>query len=191
MQELSDLQKYVILEKGTEPPFKNKYDKFFDAGIYVCAQCYNPLFYSATKFNSSCGWPAFDTAMKDSLKETPDTYNRTCVDCMNCKGHVGHVFFGERFTKANRRYCANSASMQFIPDNEYLYGYFREEVSKDTDLSKVVVKTPQNFTFIRLKPSISLEEAIKTFNPEEMVCYNDTQLALARKFNIKVLVLDE
>ncbi len=49
----------ILREKGTERAGTGKYDKFSEEGMYTCAGCGTPLYKSATKFNSGCGWPAF------------------------------------------------------------------------------------------------------------------------------------
>ena len=53
------LQFRILRQKGTEPAGTGKYDKFNEEGVYACAGCGTPLYKSATKFNSGCGWPAF------------------------------------------------------------------------------------------------------------------------------------
>lgn len=107
-------EKRVIINKGTERAFSGKYDKFYEQGTYVCKQCGNPLYHSTSKFNSGCGWPAFDDEIKGAVKRVPDAW-RTEIVCARCGGHLGHVFEGEGFTSTNTRHCVNSISMEFIP----------------------------------------------------------------------------
>lgn len=68
-QALSPEQYYVLRQKGTEPPRTGKYDKFYPKeGYFVCAGCGNPLYSAAAKFDSGCGWPAFDKCCKGSVR---------------------------------------------------------------------------------------------------------------------------
>ena len=111
---LSKNEQYVILEKGTEPPFSGKYYNHFQKGKYVCKQCNHELFSSEDKFDSSCGWPSFDDEIKESVKKVMDKDGRrTEILCNNCGGHLGHIFNGENLTNKNTRYCVNSISIDF------------------------------------------------------------------------------
>eukprot|EP00879_Flechtneria_rotunda_P017272 GHRR01018094.1.p1 GENE.GHRR01018094.1~~GHRR01018094.1.p1 ORF type:complete len:133 (+),score=39.40 GHRR01018094.1:33-431(+) len=66
-------QEYHILrEKGTEPPGSGKYNKFNEDGVYKCAGCGAPLYKSDTKFNSSCGWPAYYDAIPGAVVRHED-----------------------------------------------------------------------------------------------------------------------
>ena len=112
--ELSKNEQYVLLEKGTEPPFSGKYYNHFQKGKYICKQCNSVLFSSEDKFDSNCGWPSFDDEINDSVKKVLDKDGRrTEILCGNCNGHLGHVFNGENLTKKNTRYCVNSISIDF------------------------------------------------------------------------------
>lgn len=113
---LSPEERHVIIDKGTEVPFSGDLLNEKREGTFVCRQCGVPLFYSANKFDSGCGWPGFDDAIAGHVLEVPDADGRrTEILCANCKGHLGHVFRGERFTPKNTRHCVNSLSMSFIP----------------------------------------------------------------------------
>ncbi|UOK41865.1 MULTISPECIES: peptide-methionine (R)-S-oxide reductase MsrB [Flavobacterium] len=115
---LTPEQYEVLREKGTERPFTGKYWKHFEKGIYVCAACKNPLFTSDAKFDSDCGWPSFDQAIKGSVKYTTDNsfgMERIEVTCEKCGGHLGHVFDDGPAETTGKRFCTNSVSIQFIP----------------------------------------------------------------------------
>lgn len=115
--ELNAEEKRVLLNKGTEYPFTGEYNSFYEKGTFVCRQCENPLYRSETKFNSGCGWPSFDDQIAKNVTQVLDADGRrTEIICSHCKGHLGHVFFGEKFTSKDNRHCVNSISMKFIKD---------------------------------------------------------------------------
>lgn len=108
----------VLREKGTERPYTGEYDKHFEKGMYVCAACENPLFTSDTKFDSHCGWPSFDEAIKGATiyhKDTSYGMIRREVMCAKCGGHLGHVFDDGPQETTGQRYCTNSVSIKFLP----------------------------------------------------------------------------
>jgi len=115
---LSPDEKYIIKDKGTEAPFTGEYNDFFEAGVFVCRACENPLYESNTKFNSGCGWPSFDDELEGAIVRHEDLSGgrvRTEISCAKCDGHLGHIFEGEQITAKNTRHCVNSLSIKFVP----------------------------------------------------------------------------
>lgn len=111
---LTDEEKRVIENKGTERPFSGEYNDFYDEGTFICKKCNTPLYNSKNKFSSGCGWPSFDDNLENAVKRIPDADGRRVeIVCSNCGGHLGHVFEGEGFTSKNTRHCVNSVSLSF------------------------------------------------------------------------------
>ena len=118
-KELTNEEKRVILNKGTELPFSGKYYNFHERGTYVCKQCGTPLYFSEAKFDSGCGWPSFDEEISGAVRRLPDVDGRrTEIVCAKCGGHLGLVFTGEGFTPKDTRHCVNSISMDFVPEDK-------------------------------------------------------------------------
>ncbi|KAL3909227.1 MAG: hypothetical protein SGPRY_009503, partial [Prymnesium sp.] len=107
-KELNDEQFYILRKKGTERPGTGEYNKFYpNEGHFVCAACKQPL-YSAkqAKFDSGCGWPAFDKIYEGAVVTETDAslgMVRVEIMCSGCGGHLGHVFEGEGFTEVRKR----------------------------------------------------------------------------------------
>ncbi len=118
---LSPEQFRILRQKATERPFTGEYDDFFEKGFYVCAGCGEILFTSDAKFNSGCGWPAFDQEVeKGKIEyEEDNTFGMRRVEimCSNCGGHLGHVF-DDGPTETGLRFCVNSASLKFNPEEK-------------------------------------------------------------------------
>jgi len=118
--ELSDEETRIIVHKGTEYAFSGEYVDKKDTGYYLCKRCDTPLFHSNTKFDSKSGWPSFDDMVDNNVLEITDADGyRTEIVCATCKGHLGHVFKGEGFTKKSTRHCVNSLSLQFVKEEEF------------------------------------------------------------------------
>ncbi len=139
---LTEEQYRVTQQNGTEYPFTGEYDHLFEPGIYVDVVTGEPLFLSADKFDSGCGWPSFskpiDAAVVVESSDNSLGMQRTEVRSRVGDSHLGHVFPDGPAEKGGMRYCINSASLRFIPYAEmekegygYLRGLVRDAMGSD------------------------------------------------------------
>jgi peptide-methionine (R)-S-oxide reductase len=115
-EKLTPEQYKVLREGGTEAPFTGEFLNEKADGMYRCVACGNPLFASDAKFDSGTGWPSFDQALPDSIREETDTSHgmaRTEIVCAKCGSHLGHVFEDGPKETTGKRYCTNSVCLEF------------------------------------------------------------------------------
>ena len=115
---LSDDERHVLLNHGTEAAFCGVFLDNKQDGVYTCRFCGLPLFRSSAKFDSGTGWPSFFGPYEEPhIKRLRDmSYGMIRVEevCARCGSHLGHVFpDGPKPT--GERHCLNSVSLQFTP----------------------------------------------------------------------------
>lgn len=120
---LTEDQFRVMREKGTEGPHSCAWrKKDLGPGIFHCAACDLPLFASQAKFESGTGWPSyFEPVASENIEELEDNtlgMQRTEVRCARCESHLGHVFDDAPNTPTGKRYCINSVSLNFKPNEK-------------------------------------------------------------------------
>jgi len=93
---LTPEQYRITQESGTERPFTGALLDEKRVGLFVDIVTGEPLFASADKYESGCGWPSFTRPITpDVLQELRDTTHgmiRTEVRSTHGDSHLGHVF---------------------------------------------------------------------------------------------------
>ncbi|TDE35930.1 peptide-methionine (R)-S-oxide reductase MsrB [Antarcticimicrobium sediminis] len=132
---LSPEEYYVTQESGTERPGTGALLNNTEPGIYVDIVSGEPLFASADKFESGCGWPSFTKpitpAYVSELQDSSLGMIRTEVRSKHGDSHLGHVFPDGPRDRGGLRYCINSASLRFIHRDEMEaegYGDYLDQV---------------------------------------------------------------
>lgn len=118
-EKLTKEQYAVTQENKTERPFSNEYWNNHEKGLYVDIVTGEPLFTSADKFDSGCGWPSFTRPINPAVvtRHEDNSFGMARVEVRSHAGdsHLGHVFTDGPRDKGGLRYCINSASLRFIP----------------------------------------------------------------------------
>ncbi len=117
-QNLSNEQKNVMFNEGTERPFTSDLLKEKRKGFYHCANCGNKLFASTAKFDSGTGWPSFSESLPGAFKTKIDHsfgIKRVEYHCAKCGVHHGHVF-KDGPKESGKRFCNNGICLIFKPE---------------------------------------------------------------------------
>lgn len=119
-KDLTPEQHRVLREHGTERAGTSPLNHEKRAGVFRCAGCGQPLYSSATKYESGSGWPSFWEPMEGAVETATDRslfMTRTEVHCSKCGGHLGHVF-EDGPQPTGLRYCMNGAALDFEPEKQ-------------------------------------------------------------------------
>ncbi len=126
---------HITQQSGTERPGTGALLHNKAPGIYVDIVSGEPLFASADKYDSGCGWPSFtkpiEPAHVSELSDHSLGMIRTEVRSTHGDSHLGHVFPDGPVDRGGLRYCINSAALRFIPRDDMEaegYGAYLDQV---------------------------------------------------------------
>ena len=134
---LTPEQFHVTQRSGTERPGTGAYLHNHAPGIYVDVVSGEPLFASADKFESGCGWPSFTRPIAPAhvaeLRDTSHGMLRIEVRSQHGDSHLGHVFDDGPPDQGGLRYCINSASLRFVHRDDMVaegYGDYLNQIKE-------------------------------------------------------------
>lgn len=117
---LTEEQRRIAFESGTERPFTGSHLDETRPGTFVDPITGAALFRTNTKFESGTGWPSFFQPLPGAV-----TYHgelslagvMTEVRSASSGIHLGHVFH-DGPPPTGKRYCINGNVLKFVPDDE-------------------------------------------------------------------------
>ena len=140
LSRLTEQQRHVTQDEGTEPAYDNEYWANDEPGIYVDVVSGQPLFSSTDKYESGTGWPTFSKPIDDDAVDTRTDHQlstpRIEVRSAGADSHLGHLFTDGPEHASGLRYCMNSAALHFVSASsleEEGYGQYRSLFNSDAE----------------------------------------------------------
>jgi peptide-methionine (R)-S-oxide reductase len=116
-QLLTPEQYQILRDGGTELPYSSPLLHETHNGVFQCAGCALPVFYSKWKYDSNTGWPSFWSVIDGAvIKYEDDTENmvRTALSCSRCGSHLGYLF-DDGPPPTGLRHCMDGLALKFVP----------------------------------------------------------------------------
>jgi len=136
---LTPEQYRVTQQNATERPGTGHLLHNHQPGIYVDIVSGEPLFASADKFESGCGWPSFTKPIEPAhvaeIRDISHGMIRTEVRSRHGDSHLGHVFEDGPRDRGGLRYCINSASLRFVHRDDMAAQGYGEYLSQVEEVS--------------------------------------------------------
>jgi peptide methionine sulfoxide reductase msrA/msrB len=117
---LTEEQRRIAFESGTERPFTGSHLDETRPGTFVDPITGAPLFRTDTKFESGTGWPSFFQPLPGAVTYHGDLSLAgvmTEVRSASSGIHLGHVFH-DGPPPTGKRYCINGNVLKFVPDED-------------------------------------------------------------------------